>query len=181
MIKTLLFVAALGAGVSQAGIIAQLDQTSLTGSPGDTLMFNVTLTNPSTTDQIWLNGIGSTASSMYLTIDTSPFNTNAPFYLDPLASSGPFELFDVTIAPGTPAGGYIGNFVTIQGGADGGAGTAFDDLADIGFDVQVQGSASTTPEPGTLGMLCAAGLLVGGRRWYRRRTAYHRDWTKSTI
>ena len=167
MRTTLLLAAALTLGFSQyahASIIAQLDQTSQTGSPGDTLVYKVTLTNPSTTDQIWPNGIGSTASSPYLTIDTSPFDLNAPFYLDPSSSSGPFELFDVTIAPGTPGGGYIGSFITIQGGADAGAGTAFDDLADISFDVQVQGPVSNTPEPGTLGLMCVAGLVVVFRR-----------------
>ncbi len=121
----------------------------------------MTLTNTSTTDQVWLNGIGSTSVSPFLTIDTDPFNINAPLFLDPLASSGPFELFDVLIDPATPDGPYIGNFVSIQGGADGGAGTAFDDLADIGFDVQVQTPSSGVPEPATFGMLCFA-VLIGG-------------------
>ena len=167
MKKTLL-AAAFAAGIcqlAQAGIIAQLDSSSLTGAAGNTLVFNVTLTNTSTTDQVWLNGISSTASSPFLTIDTNPFDANAPLFLDPLASSGSFELFDVSLDPNTPAGPYIGSSVSILGGVDGGAGTAFDDLADIGFDVQIQSSTTTaTPEPGTLWMLGSAALVIGLRR-----------------
>ena len=141
------------ASFADAGIIAQLDNASLTGAPGDTLIFSVTLTNPSSTDQIWLNGTGSTSVSPFLTIDTNPFNTNAPFFLDPMTGSGLFEFFHVIIDPNAPDGPYIGNVVSILGGADGGTGSAFDDLVDISFDVQVQAPASGVPEPGTFGML----------------------------
>jgi hypothetical protein len=109
-----------------------------------------------------LNGIGSTASSPYLSIDTSPFDSNAPLFLDPMGSSGPFELFDVIIAPGTPDGAYVGSFVTIQGGPDGGTATAFDDLVDVSFDVTVQStSTGAAPEPATLGMVGVALLGAG--------------------
>jgi hypothetical protein len=146
--------------LAHADIIAQLDNASLTGAPGDTLIFDVTLTNTSTTDQVWLNGIGSTASSPFLDIDTSPFDVNAPLFLDPLAISGPFELFDITIAPGTADGGYIGSFVSILGGADGGTGSAFDDLVDVNFDVNVSSSStSAVPEPATFGLMLAASLV----------------------
>jgi hypothetical protein len=143
-----------------------LDNSSLSGNAGGTLVFNVTLTNTSTTDQVWLNGIGSTASSPFLNIDTSPFDTNAPLYLDPLASSGPFELFDAAIAPGTPDGAYIGSFVSIQDGPDGGAGTAFDDLVDVSFDVSAPATSnSEPPEPASVGMTCAR--LLGA--WFAAR------------
>ena len=121
----------------------------------------MTLTNSSATDQIWLNGISATGGFPYLTIDVGPFNTNAPLFLDPGASSGPFELFDVTINPATPDGPYIGNFVSIQGGADGGAGSAFDDLVDIGFDVQVQSATAAAPEPGSFWIFCLVLLTAG--------------------
>jgi hypothetical protein len=142
----------------RADLLVQLDQTSLTGAPGDTLMFNATLLNTSSTDTIFLNGAGSTASSPFLSIDVSPFFLNAPLSLDPGASSGPFVLFDVTIDPSAPDGPYVGNLVSIQGGADGGA---FDDLADVPFDVTVQSSA--VPEPSTFPLLAvgvAAFLFV---------------------
>jgi hypothetical protein len=145
------------APLTRAGIIAQLDNASLTGAPGNTLIFNVTLTNTSTTDEVWLNGIGSTAADPILNIDTSPFDANAPLFLDPSASSGPFELFDVAIAPDALDGPYIGSFVTILGGA---TSTAFDDLADIDFDVVVQSApTSGVPEPATLGLTCMT--LIG--------------------
>jgi hypothetical protein len=164
MMQKLFIASALVIGLSSladAGIIAQLDNASQTGAPGDTLIFNVTLTNPSATDQIWLNGIGSTSVTPFLAIDISPFNTNAPLFLDPMASSGLFELFQVSIDPGAPDGPYIGNVVSILGGADGGAGSAFDDLADISFDVQVQVTTSATPEPGTFWILCLVLLGLG--------------------
>lgn len=140
---------------------AQLVDSSLAGAPGDTLDFFATLTNPSATDTIFLNGIGSTASSPFLGIDTSPFDINAPFYLDPGQSSGPFELFDVTIDPAASPGPYVGSFVSILGGADGGQFTAFDDLVDISFDVQVSGGGSISPVPEPRGfLLTLAGLLA---------------------
>ncbi len=169
MPNKLLLTAALVIAISpfaHADIIAQLDNFSQTGAPGVTLIFNVTLTNTSTTDQIWLNGMGSTAASPFLTIDTNPFDVNAPLFLDPLASGGPFELFDVSIDPNTPYGPYIGSFVSILGGADGGAGSAFDDLADIGFDVNVQSPTTATPEPGGFWMLSLATVIA----WFARRS-----------
>ena len=172
MIKTYLLAVALTIGIcpfAHAGIIVQLDNTSLTGNPGDTLIFNATLTNTSLTDQVWLNGIGSTASSPFLDIDPSPFDIDAPLFLDPLASSGPFELFDVTIAPGTQGGGYNGSFVTILGGADAGAGTAFDDLADVTFDVVVPSTTAAVPEPGTFEMVSVLLLVIAVTEFRRRR------------
>ena len=140
-------------------ISAQLVESSLTGAPGDTLAYFVTLTNPSLTDTIYLNSIGSTASSALLDIDTSPFDINAPFFLNPGDSSGPFELFDVTIDPSATAGGYVGSIVSILGGADDGQFTAFDDLADISFDVQVTGGATPAPEPSAV-LLMLAGMAI---------------------
>jgi hypothetical protein len=173
MIRRLFFASALAIGISplaQAGFIAQLDNASQIGAPGDTLTFNVTLTNPSAIDQIWLNGAGSTSVSSFLEIDTDPFNTNAPLFLDPMASSGLFELFQVTIDPSAPDGPYVGNIVSILGGADGGAGSAFDDLGDISFDIQVQSTASTAPEPRTFWILCLVLLGSGLTRNAKSRT-----------
>jgi hypothetical protein len=172
MLKAILLAAASTIGLcclAHADIIAQLDSPTETGAPGDTLAFMVTLTNTSSTDQIWLNGIGSTASSAVLSIDTDPFNTNAPLFLDPLASSGPFELFDVTIAPGTPDGGYVGSFVTIEGGADGGAGTAFTDLVDVSFDVDVHSPINAVPEPNTLTLFAVGLIALMARRLAKKR------------
>jgi len=166
MKKNFLLIATLalaGAPLASADIIATLDDATQTGTSGGTLVFNVTLTNSSTTDQVWLNGFSSTASSPFLTIDTSSGNANAPYFLDPQTSSGWFDFFHVTIDPSTPAGAYTGSFVSIQGGADGGTNTRFDDLVDVSFDVDVPSAASGTPEPGTLAML---GLAVFAAFWW---------------
>ena len=163
MIKTLATAIAavllmLGAAApARADLMATLDSSSLTGAPGDTLQFYVTLTNTSATDTVFLNGLGSTLSSPFLLLDPTPFNNNAPLFLDPGASSSDFEFFDVKIDPSAPDGPYVANVVSIQGGADG---NAFDDLADVYFDVNVQ-SPVAAPEPGTFPLLIAglAGLL----------------------
>jgi hypothetical protein len=155
MIPKLILAAAL-AGIclpAQAGVINyELQHASLSGAPGDVLTFTITLTNPSATDTVWLNGDGSTSASPFLTIDDSFFAINAPFFLDPLGVSPPFDIFQVSIAPTAPDGPLVGSIFTILGGADSGA---LDDLADISFDVNVR-SATATPEPGTFG-----GLIVG--------------------
>lgn len=148
-------------------IDAVLADASLTGAPGDTLVFFATLSNPSATDTIYLNGTGSTASSPFLNVDTSPFNINAPLFLAPGDVSSLFEIFDVTIDPAATDGPYIGSFISILGGADGGAGTAFDDLADVSFDVNVSTNASV-PEPGAV-QLVPAGLLALLAAAIRRR------------
>lgn len=168
-IRYVAVIASLMAASAQAGIVVQLGNSSQTGAPGDTLMFSVTLMNPSGTDAVFLNGASSTASSPYLDIDVTPFFNNAPLSLDPLASSGSFELFDVTIALNALDGPYVDSTVSIQGGADG---STFDDLADISFDVIVQSSA--VPEPRTFSLL-AWGLtgLFCARRFLRGRSSSH--------
>lgn len=103
-----LMVLVIGCGTFARGdvIQAQLVDSSLTVAPGDTLAFFATLFNPSLTDTIYLNGSGSTSVSGFLSIDTTPFDVNAPLFLSPGESSGPFEFFDVTIDPSTPDGPY---------------------------------------------------------------------------
>jgi hypothetical protein len=151
----------LAAGEIQVDLV----DPSQTGAPGDTLMYLATLADTSLTDTVYLNGIGSTAASPFLTIDTSPFFANAPLFMNPGDVSGPFELFDVTIDPAAPDGGYPGSFVILLGGPDGGAGTDFTDQADISFDVTVQSSAAEVPEPGSVCLVLTALLLA---RWIQR-------------
>ena len=173
MLIRLVFITTILAAVSvnaRASIIAALEFSSQTGNPGDTLTFTVTLTNSSATDQIWLNGVGTTSSSSALSIDTSLFNTNAPFFLDPLEVSVPFDIFQVTIDPSAVPGPYIGSFVSIEGGADAGAGTAFDDLVDIPFDVTVSSGVTSAPEPSNFGILAVALGVLAGAKARRHRT-----------
>jgi hypothetical protein len=159
-----LFTSLLVCPANASTIDAQLAAGSLTGAPGDTLAFLATLSNPSPTDTIYLNGIGSTASSPFLNVDTTPFDVNAPLFLAPGDVTGSFELFDVTIDPAAPNGPYVGSFLSILGGADGGMGTLFDDLDDLSFDVNVASASASVPEPGTMLLVPAALLAAVLRR-----------------
>src|SRR5271166_4451682 len=78
-----------------------LMQISQVGLSGTTVTFDATLTNL-TGSTIFLNGDARTTSTPFLSVDDSPFLTNAPLSLNPGARSGPFALFSVFIAPGTP-------------------------------------------------------------------------------
>lgn len=134
--------------------LTQADQTVLLGTT--TVAFDATISNPSSTDTVYLNADGANISSSFLTLDDTPFFNNAPIFLNAGASSGPFELFDILLAPNTPVGTYDLNTYSIFGGADGGTGTAFSDLADSNFSITVANPAAM-PEPSTL-LLFGAGL-----------------------
>jgi hypothetical protein len=138
------------------------------------IAFDATISNPSG-DTLYLNGDASALSSPLLTLDDTPYDLNAPISLAPGASSGtiPFELFGVDLPADLSTGVYTGVF-TILGGADGGTGTAFDDLADVAFsfDViapQVPPLNTTTPEPDSLLLLGSGllGLVLVGKRVHR--------------
>jgi hypothetical protein len=149
----LMFLLIASVGRLQAGnILVALSSSSQTGAPGAILPYFGTMTNVSGADTLFLNSISSTSILGFLTIDTGPFFVNAPLSLGPGEVSGPFEIFEVTIDPATPDALYSGSTVSIQGGADSGT---FDDLADVGFDVQVTSPSAATPEPGTVWLLLA--------------------------
>jgi hypothetical protein len=133
--------------------------------------FEATVFNPSATATIYLNDGSGTTSSPFLVVDDSPFFTNAPLSLAPGQSSGPFELFAVDLASTTAAGSYSGNLFSIQGGADGGSFTAFNDLADANFSVSVTGATTTVPEIDPASAMSALTLLLGGLTVLRGRRA----------
>jgi hypothetical protein len=134
-----------------------------------TVGFDATIFNPSTTATIYLNGAsGSTASSL-LTVDVSPFFANAPFSLAPGQSSGPFELFAVDLATTALTGSYVGNGFEIQGGADGGSFSAFQDLADANFSVTVTSSTVAAPEIDPSSAISGLFMLMGGLAVMRGR------------
>jgi len=153
----------MGAGMVQADMLdVSLVNSDLTGSPGSTVEFFGTISNPSTTDTVYLNGDSWTTGSPFLTLDDTPFFTNAPFFLNPSGNTGPspLELFDVIIDPSATPGSYNGNLFSILGGPDGGTFTDFGDLVDVPFSVTVQSPTTTTPEPDTFWVVLLASITL---------------------
>lgn len=144
----------LSAKARAGSIDITLSQSSETGAAGTTLVFDATLTNVSTST-IFLNSDAATTSSLFLTVNDAPFFANAPLSLAAGGSSGPLAIFDVLIAPGTPAGTYDFNTFTILGGLDG---SAFNPVGSAQFDVTVTPGA--LPEPPTLWLVLGSGMLA---------------------
>lgn len=116
--------------------------------------FDESISN-SSADTLFLNSDATFTDSLLVGVDDSPFFTNAPFFLDPLASSGPFALFNVDLPANLAPGLYTGTF-SIFGGTDSGAS---DDLADVNFSVTVSSPVASTPEPESIFLLISG--LVG--------------------
>jgi len=150
-VVTLMGVLAVSTALRADSIDISLSQSTLSGTAGTTLMFEATLTNISAST-VFLNGDSSTTASSLLTVSDNPFLANAPLSLAAGASSGPFEIFDVLIAAGTPPGVYTLNDFTILGGADG---NTLNPVGSATFTVDV---LSPVPEPGTL-LLVGSGLV----------------------
>jgi hypothetical protein len=129
-----------------------LTQASQTVAQGTLVVtFGATISNPSSTDTVFLNGDSSITSSTLVSVDDTPFLTGAPLFLTPGQSSGPLTLFNVDLPGNLAAGTYTGVF-SILGGLDG---VTFNTLSNSSFSVTV---ASNTPEPGTM-LLLAVGLV----------------------
>jgi len=153
-----------------------LTDANQTVAQGTTVVaFDATVFNPSSTATIYLNDASGTTASSFLSVDASPFFANAPLSLAPGQSSGPFELFAVDVATNASPGSYRGNDFEIQGGADGGTFTAFNDLVNSAFSLTVTSSTVAAPEIDPASTVSALVLLMGslavvcGRR-DRRRT-----------
>lgn len=166
------FVLMLAAAVSACAgpLLIVFDNSTLSGAPGDTLLFSGVLAN-SGTDPFFLNSPGVSGLDPSFIPDLTPFFLSTPLSIDP----GPggilsgVEFFDVTIPAGQVSGDYFGEF-TIVGGADG---DAQDIFSTAQFTVSVTNAQTQVPEPGA-GLLVSGALLALwlGRR-LRRKGAGH--------
>jgi len=169
-LSNLLALAALAAAGARAGdITITLDDPTQTGNPGDTLSFFGTITNDSA-DTIYLNSDDINLSLPDAT-EIDNFFASVPASLTGGQSSGDIDLFDVELAnpEADPFGTYSGTY-GLLGGADGGAGTAQDNLEQVSFSVGVEPAVTSAPEPSVLfelGTLLAL-LAVSRRLLYPR-------------
>jgi|HubBroStandDraft_1064217.scaffolds.fasta_scaffold00001_37 hypothetical protein len=161
LVVTLLATVFLSSAARADSISLTLTEIVQTGAAGTTVTFDGSLTNL-TGGTIFLNGAGATVSSPFLTVNDNPFLINAPLSLAADASSGPFALFTVSIAPGTPLGTYGPSTFLILGGANN---SAFGTIGSTQFTVDV----SSVPEPGTIVLLSSGLLGLGTKRWFRKQ------------
>jgi hypothetical protein len=143
-------------GLLLAGTPAKADPVSLTitqafqtGTDGEVLTFDATVTDINPTETVYLNSDNATLSGP-LVLDDSPFVTNFPLSLDP-GDSFTGELFTVFIPNGTPDGLYTGAFNIL-----GGSPSDFTDVvASANFDVRI------TPEPTSFVLLLTGFVMIG--------------------
>ncbi|HTU45567.1 MAG TPA: PEP-CTERM sorting domain-containing protein [Bryobacteraceae bacterium] len=140
-----------------------LDSVTITLSPisgaaGSTVAVDATFTN-SGPDTLNLDGDNLSVSDPLSVNDE--FLANAPYTLDP--GSVTFELFQVTIAPGTASGTYGTDGSDVFSFFGDFNGVTLED--DVPFTVDVTGAVAG-PEPGTLWLLCAGLGIVA---WLHRR------------
>jgi hypothetical protein len=150
----------IGGLAARADIIVTLDNPNQTGNPGQTLSFYGIISNSSTdTDPagaIYLNmdNVSMALSSLsYTWLDDL---ANTPVDLIGSQSSSDIDLFDIVLTdPQSDLFGSYSGAYTLLGGADGGANTAQDFLAQAGFTI-----TTVAPEPGTFALLACAILMA---------------------
>jgi hypothetical protein len=173
--RTLALTAALclASGARAQYLDVTLSESTAVVTQGTTTVdFFATISN-TTGSTVFLNGDQFSISAPLLGLDDSPFNNNAPLSLNAGQSTGPFELFDVSLSASTALGTYGGNVFSILGGANGGSVT---DLADTTFSVTVQAPSGTSvPEIdprwsfGALTLLAGCVAILRDRRVVRVR------------
>jgi hypothetical protein len=165
----ILIFATLGSAVAKADeITITLDQPNQTASAGDTLQFSGTITN-NTDETIFLNSDTLTVEGLSLMPIDMFFNTPASLAPEGQVgdSSGDIELFDVAVSnPLLDAAGVFSGSYTLIGGADGGNGSAMDNLGTASFSVT---TVAQTPEPSSLYLLLTGVLAMAAMAWRSMR------------
>ena len=145
------------AGAANAQITLSFTSNTMFTDPGVPVTFLGTISNASTTDTVFLNGISGSFDSANLDVDALSFLAFAPPSLAPGASyTG--SLFDVLVNSGTTPGVYSGS-VQLLGGTT--------DVAQNPLTIfQSLFVAVAVPEPGALALFALGG--VGGLSLRRR-------------
>jgi hypothetical protein len=161
-LSAVFLLAILAARSGSASILIDLDQSLLTGLPGDTLVFTGTISNTGGSTIYFNSFTLNLSGSSFLPDGDGPFlSASFPASLDAGNASGDIELFQVTIlSPFTDGLGIFDGAYTLLGGDDG---AAQNSLAVAPYQVQV------VPEPGTGALVVIAALLAVRR--IRQKTA----------
>ena len=134
--RVLPLVVLLSAGALAGPITIDFASSLINGQRGQTVTFSANLTN-TTGATVFLNS-DSLNIAAPLTGDDTKFFLFSPLSLGPGASSGIFQIFDITVPPSAPFGLYSGSF-DILGGA---SASDFNPVGSADFAVNV------VPEPG---------------------------------
>ena len=130
--------------------------STISGGAGSSVEAVGTITND--TDQtVYLNGDSFSVSMPTLALDDSDFFNNAPFFLGPGASSGPFDIFTITISSIAAPGTVGPNIFQVIGGSPT---DTLDVLGTATFNVEVEGAPSVPEPSGMLLLLCGIAALV---------------------
>src|SRR5436190_3297139 len=152
-----------GALVAFSGSIACADSISISfdspiqfAVPGDTVTFSGTIANLSS-NFVDLNGCALNLGGQFTTDDCALFFNNAPFFLNPNETNGPFAMFTATVnVPFTgPAGLQPPGTFTVLGFVEA-PGDGPTDGATLNVLAQQTFQVNVVPEPGSAGLLCLA-------------------------
>jgi hypothetical protein len=166
LLLTLTALAIFPGAIARADSLAiTFDHSILSAAPGETVTFSGTVTNLENAI-VDLNSCGVNLTGPFTSDFCSLFLSNAPFFLNPHETSGPFDMFAVTVdLPFTgPFGVQSPGIFTVLGGPDG---DAQEVLARADFGVIVAPEIAA-PEPGSF-MLLGLAVTLSFVLWRGKR------------